>query len=257
MMHDLFNSRRIDEIEQHCAPGYMYEDLPRALTIKSTGEFADWLKSWVASFSDGSISSAQYVEGIDHSVAMYHGRGTNDGALGPFPATGRTVDVPFCEVLHYASDGKVLSGEVYYDQLTMLAQLGHVSPPSAAADSLEPMVQRLFAAFDALDLDALTELTLDDAQGIDEIARTWLRGRDAMNAYLGQLKSMISDVRSTYRDFDERITGDTALVTCWLDQDYTLDGQRVHVSAPTTITFRRVGMDWKVALIHTIPLPED
>ena len=30
MIHDLFNSRRIDEIEQHLAPGYMHEDLPRA-----------------------------------------------------------------------------------------------------------------------------------------------------------------------------------------------------------------------------------
>ena len=134
-LHQLFNSRRFDEIEKHLAPGFMYEDLPRALTIKTNGEFTDWLKSWVAAFSDGEIGSPQYVDGADHSVAMYHGRGTNDGALGDmFAATGRSVDVPFCEILHYASDGTILSGEVYYDQLTMLTQLGHIPAPGGAAN---------------------------------------------------------------------------------------------------------------------------
>ena len=160
-------------------------------------------------------------------------------------------------MLHYASDGRVLSGEVYYDQLSMLAQLGHVAPPASAADSLEPMVQRLFAAFDSMDIATMNDLTSDDAQGIDELARRWLRGRDAMIEYLGQLKGMVSDVRTTYTDYVERISGDTAVVTCWLDQDDTTEGQRVHISAPTTIAFTRVGMDWRVSLVHTIPLPPE
>jgi len=257
-LHDLFNSRRFDEIEQHLAPGFMYEDLPRALTIKTAGEFTDWLKAWVASFSDGTISTPQYVEGPDHSVAMYHGRGTNDGALAQFPATGRAVDVPFCEVLHYASDGRVLSGEVYYDQLTMLAQLGHILPPgTAAADKLEPVVRRLFAAFDALDSDELNALTTDDAQGVDEIARRWLRGRGSMNDYLDTLKGAVSGISSTLTDLNETINGDSGIATCWLEQDYTLEGRRVHVSAPTTMVFRRVGPEWRVCLIHSVPLPEE
>jgi ketosteroid isomerase-like protein len=257
-LHDLFNSRTFDQIEQHLAPGFMYEDLPRALTIKSGGEFTDWLKSWVASFSDGSISSAQYVEGADHSVAMYHGRGTNDGALGPFPATGRAADVPFCEVLHYASDGTVLSGEVYYDQLTMLAQLGHVTPPGAGAeDSLEPAVRRMFAAYDALDTDEINALATDDAQGIDEFARRWIRGRGSMNDYLASLKGAVSGISSTFSDFNESTSGDTGIATFWLEQDYTLEGRPQHISAPTTMVFRRVGPDWKLCLVHSIPLPEE
>jgi ketosteroid isomerase-like protein len=45
-------------------------------------------------------------------------------------------------------------------------------------------------------------------------------------------------------------------LTCWLNQDYTLEGSAQHVSAPTTIVFRRVDGEWKLALFHSIPLPE-
>jgi hypothetical protein len=45
-------------------------------------------------------------------------------------------------------------------------------------------------------------------------------------------------------------------VTCWLEQDYTLDGDAQHVSAPTTIGFVRIDGGWKVSLFHSIPLAE-
>jgi hypothetical protein len=34
------------------------------------------------------------------------------------------MDVPYCEVIYYASDGKALSGELYYDQMSIMRQLG-------------------------------------------------------------------------------------------------------------------------------------
>jgi ketosteroid isomerase-like protein len=55
---------------------------------------------------------------------------------------------------------------------------------------------------------------------------------------------------------EERVWGDTGVLTCWLDQDYTMDGKAQHVSAPTTIVFRREGVEWKLALFHSIPLPD-
>ena len=64
------------------------------------------------------------------------------------------------------------------------------------------------------------------------------------------------DVRTELRDAEERVWGDTGMLTCWLDQDYTMEGNAQHVSAPTTIVFRREGGEWKLALFHSIPLPE-
>ena len=37
---------------------------------------------------------------------------------------------------------------------------------------------------------------------------------------------------------------------------HTMDGQEQTISAPTSILFRRQDGDWKVELIHTVPIPE-
>lgn len=257
-LHDLFNARRYDEIEPHLAPEFMYEDLSRSLTIKSAPEFSDYLRGWVATFGDASVGSPQYVDGPDHSVCTFHGRGVNDGPLGDLPATGRSMDVVFCEVLHYATDGTVLSGELHYDQLTLLGQLGHVSlPGETEGPSAEQAVRDLFATFDSLDAEAMKAFLTADGQGIDEIARQWLRGRAAIDAYVDHLVGGLTEVRSALRDVHAEEYGDTAVVTCWLDQSYTLGGESAEVTAPTTVVLRREDGRWKAALIHTVPLPEE
>jgi len=38
------------------------------------------------------------------------------------------MDLPFAELLEYDADGKVRYGAIYYDQVTMLTQLGHMPP---------------------------------------------------------------------------------------------------------------------------------
>jgi hypothetical protein len=45
------------------------------------------------------------------------------------PATGRRMDLPFCEVARYDAEGRIVQGEVYYDLMSMMVQLGHVQPP--------------------------------------------------------------------------------------------------------------------------------
>ncbi len=58
--------------------------------------------------------------------------GTNTGAFGPFPATGRSVSLPWINVLRFDSDGRIIGGGAYYDQLTVMTQLGHMEPPAGA-----------------------------------------------------------------------------------------------------------------------------
>jgi len=55
----------------------------------------------------------------------------------------------------------------------------------------------------------------------------------------------------------ESITGNNALVTCWLDQEYTYEGNRVRVSAPTSIGLRRQDDGWRITLVHSVPLPSE
>jgi acyl-CoA synthetase (AMP-forming)/AMP-acid ligase II len=121
--------------------------------------------------------------------------------------------------------------------------------------SLTQTVSRLLESLDAMNLDALASMVDDEVQSIDEIAGGWVRGRSAMQGYLSQLKDTVSDVHSETRDVQEKAWGDTGLVTFTLDQTYTLDGQRQQISAPTSVVFQRRKSEWKIMLIHTVPLP--
>jgi ketosteroid isomerase-like protein len=125
------------------------------------------------------------------------------------------------------------------------------------AGELEQAVREVFANFDRLDLDYINEMTTTDAQGIDEISRQWMRTGDEITAYIGKLKPMLSDVHSELSDVREVTWGDAGIVTCWLEQSYTVDGERAHVSAPTTFVFRREDGAWRIALLHSIPLPPE
>jgi SnoaL-like domain len=126
-----------------------------------------------------------------------------------------------------------------------------------AETSLEQTVIRLLERLDAMDLDGLGAMVDDEVQGVDEIARKWMRGRPAIERYLSQLKDTVSDVHSRMGDVQEQAWGDAGLVTFVLEQTYTLDGQQQTISAPTSIVFRRRGSDWKIMLIHSVPLPEE
>jgi hypothetical protein len=53
------------------------------------------------------------------------------------------------------------------------------------------------------------------------------------------------------------VWGDVGLLTCWLDQAYTLDGEPQQISAPTSVVLRQIDGAWRIALIHTVPLPEE
>jgi ketosteroid isomerase-like protein len=124
------------------------------------------------------------------------------------------------------------------------------------AGELVKVANDLMAGLDSKDLDRIVESIGEDAQGVDEISRRWLRGRGELETYLRHMLGAVSGVRSELRDAQERVWGDVGVLTCWLDQDYTLEGNAQHISAPTTIVLHREGGEWKVALFHSVPLPE-
>ncbi len=127
----------------------------------------------------------------------------------------------------------------------------------ANAAELQALVQRLMERFDNLDMAAIEGMMGEDVQGVDEISRSWLRGRHNVKAYMAQLEEMgVSDVKSTTSDVHASSWGDTGLVTLMLDQTYSAGGEHVHIVAPMTVVFRREGGHWMIVLVSAVPLPE-
>lgn len=127
----------------------------------------------------------------------------------------------------------------------------------AAVSELESGARDLFDALDRKDFDRLVRMTTDDAQSVDEISRGWLRGRAAMEAYLKSLGEQVSNIRSTLSDLNAVEIGDVGIVTLVLDQEYDIGGQHTAIRAPTSLVFRRANGGWRLALLHSVPLPEE
>jgi steroid delta-isomerase-like uncharacterized protein len=131
--HQAFNRRDFDGVVSNMAEGVTYRDQARNASFTGRDGFREFMQGWVEAFSNAAVSEPTYLDGGDTVIAQFMARGVNDGALGPLPATGREIDVPFCELMRFDDDGQIVSGSIYYDQLTMMTQLGHIEPSAESA----------------------------------------------------------------------------------------------------------------------------
>ena len=122
---------------------------------------------------------------------------------------------------------------------------------------LESLARELIDALDRKDFDRIVRLATDDVQAVDEISRRWLRGRAALEAYFTSAAEQVSNIRSTLSDLHAVEVGDVGILTMVLDQDYDMGGQRTSIHAPTSIVVRRMDGDWRMVLLHTVPLAEE
>lgn len=124
------------------------------------------------------------------------------------------------------------------------------------AGQLESVLKGVFDALGHADPEVMLGHFSEEPQGVDELSREWMRGRTALEKYIRGLVTQVEDVESEIRDFHEIVAGDIGLATFWLEQDYTFQGERHHISAPSSAVLRREGGEWKIILFHSIPLPE-
>jgi ketosteroid isomerase-like protein len=129
--HEAFNSRDWDRMRALTAPGVVFTDQARGLTTEGVDDFLGWVQEWPTGMSDARVDEPEYLDAETHSVCRFRGRGVNDGPMGPADATGRQVDLAFCEIVR-VEDDRIVSGEMYYDAMTMMVQLGVVQPPIVA-----------------------------------------------------------------------------------------------------------------------------
>jgi ketosteroid isomerase-like protein len=117
-------------------------------------------------------------------------------------------------------------------------------------------VRAMMADYEKMDFDAVERSLAHDIQGIDELSRSWMRSRKELAAYFRTVASSVTGIHdSRFNDVHETIVGDIGILTCWLEQDYTMEGAKQHVSAPTTVVLRREDGAWKITLFHSLPLP--
>ena len=131
--HESWNRRDFQGVIRDSAEGLVYTDHGRSLTLNTRDRFREWTEAWAKAFSDGKITNPQYIDAGEFVITQFTVEGTNDGPLGSFPPSGRRISLQFCEICQLDKQGRVVSSGCYYDQYTLLTQLGHVQPLGVAA----------------------------------------------------------------------------------------------------------------------------
>jgi predicted ester cyclase len=134
---EAFNARDVAGAGKTIAPSADVLDVATGQRFVGPEGLGQYWQGWFSAFSDGTVEVTNSHASDDGTVVTeFTGRGTHDGPLtGPggqsLPPTGRQVDVRFCQVAMVA-DHKITGARIYWDMMTMLAQLGALPAPATA-----------------------------------------------------------------------------------------------------------------------------
>ncbi len=91
--------------------------------------------------------------------------------------------------------------------------------------ALETATRQYFDFVDRKDAEAIIRAGTEDIQAVDEISRRWMRGIDELGADIRHVVNMVEDVHTSISNVKETLLGDIGILTCWIEQDYTLEGK--------------------------------
>jgi steroid delta-isomerase-like uncharacterized protein len=122
------NARDFDQIEELVAPDVVrHSQATAGVEVRSREQFKEFLRQDLTTFPDAQQEIHTLIAEGD-KVALYLTlTGTQEGPAGPFPATGKKVEVRFLGIMR-VENGKVAEIWVEWDNLSILTQLGHFPP---------------------------------------------------------------------------------------------------------------------------------
>lgn len=127
-MVDAINARDFDALDAIMSPDIQRHSAATAdVTVRNREEFKEFLGHDLAAVPD-SRQEVLFMLAEDDRVAAYmRYSGTQQGRLGPFPATGKPFSVPFIGILRIENE-QIAEMWVEWDNLNVLSQLGHFPP---------------------------------------------------------------------------------------------------------------------------------
>jgi len=112
-------------------PDAVTVDRARGLTFLGREGIKSFKSALRQAFPDLSADPQRTIDGGDTIVVQELATGTHGGPLGPIPASGRPLSLPVCAIFRFGEDGLVSTADFYWDQLSMLQQIGAVEARAA------------------------------------------------------------------------------------------------------------------------------
>jgi len=128
-MMETINARNLDALDEYVAPDVVRHSAATAgVVVTNLSEFKAFLETDFATVSDSVQKIDVIFGGGDYVAVRARYTGTQDGPMGPFPASGEKLELPYNGILRF-EDGKIVEIWVEWDNLFALTQLGHFPPP--------------------------------------------------------------------------------------------------------------------------------
>ena len=126
----------LDQTVSFASENVEWQDMATGTHLRGKEGFRKSNQYWLTAFPDTEIQINTIFESGEFVVVEYLARGTHQGAIvtpnGTFQATGRRVEMNFCDIIRL-SNGKIESGRSYYDLMTLLTQVGLATSTLQAA----------------------------------------------------------------------------------------------------------------------------
>jgi steroid delta-isomerase-like uncharacterized protein len=103
--------------------------------VRSREELKTCLRREFETFPDARESLEDLLAEGDRVAARHRFRGTQLGAMGPYPPTGRVMTADYLAI-YRVEDGRIAEAWVEWDNLSGLVQLGHYRPPQGTTTAI-------------------------------------------------------------------------------------------------------------------------
>ena len=129
--NDAVNAHGPDRLDAVVAPDFIrHSQATPDVVVRSLDDFKAFLAANHAVFPDEKVSLSSLVAEGDRVAFWGRYTGTQTGPMGPFPPSGREMDVDMAGMFRIR-DGRIAELWIVWDNLAGLVQLGHYAPPQA------------------------------------------------------------------------------------------------------------------------------
>lgn len=125
------NDRDLDALDELVASDVIrHSPSTPGLVVTNREELKDFLRQDFATVPNSVQEIQSLVSEGDRVAVWVTYSGNQEGPWGPYPATGRPLELEFAGFLRI-HDGKIAEMRVVWDNLSALTQLGHMEPPGS------------------------------------------------------------------------------------------------------------------------------
>ncbi|MEJ2152556.1 MAG: ester cyclase [Gemmatimonadota bacterium] len=126
---EMVNSHDLGRLEQLVSEDFVrHSQATSGVTIASRADYAAFLEADFVAVPDSHVECPMTAGEGDLLAVWCVYAGTQEGFWGPFPPSGRRIELEFASFLRFR-DGKIAEMWITWDNVAALTQLGHLILP--------------------------------------------------------------------------------------------------------------------------------